>query len=265
MKAASVVFWEKDFYDIQNSQSFMRKIREWLDCCMGEEVEIVVFPGLFGCLYGSSDRYIEEMMEISALYKYIYICPGSYFEEENGHIYHSSCLLKNGSLCLNQKQIYLAKWEKEKGLSRGYKVDSIIINGIKTALIVSTDMFYPQVSRHMAMAGVDLVLAPAAIKGGRNINMQLSGLWQNVQQNLFFGVECGFKGKCFEHDFYSYSAIHGPLEMTNRDNGLLSFEGKNSKTPIITAFLDNEKRKKAVKKFDTLAQLNKELYKDIFR
>lgn len=265
MKVASVVFLEKDFYDIQSSQSFTRKIREWLDCCLDKEIEIVVFPGLLGCLYGCSDGYLEEIMEMSILYKNIYICPGSYIEEQKSHKYHSSCIIKNGSKCLEQRQIYLAKWEKEKGLSRGCIVDSIIINGMKTALMLSTDMFYPQVSRHIAMAGVDLVMAPAAIKGGENIHMQISGLWQNVQQNLFFAVECGFKGNLFNHDFYSYSAIHAPLEMTIRENGILAFEGKNCKSQIIMADLDNEKRKEAIKKFNTLAQLNIEFYKDIFR
>lgn len=265
MKAASVVFEEKDFYDIKRNQSLLGKVREWLDCCIGGEVEVVVFPGLFGCLYDCSDRYLDEMLEVSVLYKDIYICPGSYIEEKNGYKYHSSCIIKNGTKCLKQKQIYLAKWEKENGLCRGIEVNSTYINGMNMALMVSTDMFYPQVSRHIAMTGVDLVLVPAAIKGGTNISLQLSGLWQNVQQNLFFAVECGFKGNLFNNDFYSYSAIHAPLEMTKRENGLLAFEGKTHKNPIIVADLDNDNRKEAIKKFNTLAQLNIELYKDIFR
>lgn len=119
MKAASVVFEEKDFYDIKRNQSLLGKVREWLDCCIGGEVEVVVFPGLFGCLYDCSDRYLDEILEVSVLYKDIYICPGSYIEEQNGHKYHSSCIIKNGTKCLKQKQIYLAKWEKENGLCLG--------------------------------------------------------------------------------------------------------------------------------------------------
>ncbi|HCJ56562.1 MAG TPA: nitrilase, partial [Clostridiaceae bacterium] len=86
-----------------------------------------------------------------------------------------------------------------------------------------------------------------------------------VQQNLFFGVESGFKGRVFDSDFYSRSIIHGPLEMTNRENGFIKFESNNYSDNIITAELDNEKRKEAVKKFDTLRSLNTDLYKDIFR
>ncbi len=265
MKAASVVFKERDFYNLSRGQSLIAKTREWLDYCLVEEAEVVVFPGLVGCLYDCSARFLDDILKVSLLYKDIYICPGSYFVEQNSCKYHSSCIVKNGSIYLQQKQIYLAKWEKEQGLSRGVEVKSILVNGMKTALMVSTDLFYPQVSRHIALDDVDLVLAPAAIRGGKNVRLQLSGLWQNVQQNLFFGVESGLKGNLFNHDFYSYSAIHGPLEMTARENGLLAFERKTDKNQIITAMLDNEQRKEAVKKFNTLAQLNIDLYKDIFR
>ncbi|MPN45417.1 hypothetical protein SDC9_192984 [bioreactor metagenome] len=53
--------------------------------------------------------------------------------------------------------------------------------------------------------------------------------------------------------------------MTNRENGFIKFESNNYSDNIITAELDNEKRKEAVKKFDTLRSLNTDLYKDIFR
>ena len=52
--------------------------------------------------------------------------------------------------------------------------------------------------------------------------------------------------------------------MTAGEDGFLALEGENREGAIITAELDNEKRKEAVRKFNTLAQLNIEAYKDIF-
>lgn len=265
MKAASVVFKERDVELLRKGNALEYKIKEWLDSCMKKSVDIVVFPGLIGCVYEKNGEYLDSVLKISLEYKDLYICPGSYFEYQSGEIYHSSCVLMHGNICLTQRQLYLARWEKELGLSRGEYAAVKNINDIKTAIMLPTDLFYPQVSRYLALSGADLVLAPAAIRSERNMAVQLSGLWQNVQQNLFFGVESGFKGRVFDSDFYSRSIIHGPLEMTNRENGFIKFESNNYSDNIITAELDNEKRKEAVKKFDTLRSLNTDLYKDIFR
>lgn len=114
------------------------------------------------------------------------------------------------------------------------------------------------------MSGVELVLAPTAVKGSGNMSRQLAGLWQNVQANLFFGIESSFNGSFKGHDFQGSSIIHAPLDMTAGEDGFLALEGENREGAIITAELDNEKRKEAVRKFNTLAQLNIEAYKDIF-
>lgn len=265
MKVASIVFKERDFNRFQDSQYFKTKIKEWLDCCIEEETDIVIFPGLIGYIYGSCETYLDYVLDISLQYKGLYICPGSYFETDKDGTYHSSSIITNGRVCLSQRQLYLAKWEKKIGLSRGYKIHSADINGLKTAIMLTADMFYPQVSRYLAMSKVDLVLAPSAIKDGRNMALQISGLWQNVQQNLCFAVESGFKGELFDCKFFSRSAIYGPLEMTDKDNGFIRLERNDSEVEILTAQLDNEKRLAAIKKFDTLKQLNIDLYKDIFR
>jgi len=144
------------------------------------------------------------------------------------------------------------------------ELNSISVGGMKLGIIISTDIFYPQVSRALAMSGVELVLSPVAIKGTVNMSRQLSGLWQNVQANLFFGIESGFKGSFNGCEFHSRSIIHAPLEMTGKEDGFMAFEGNAQGTPVVAAELDSEKRKEAVSKFNTLAQLNIEAYKDIF-
>lgn len=262
LKGAAVVFSKEDFDDIGNYKKLLEKVRKWLNHCYGNDADVVVLPALLGCLHGDGDRYVEDILGLSQNFKGLAICPGSFYEKSSGCIYHSSCIVENGKIIMRQRQIYLAKWEKKAGLSRGTELNYAFIKGLKTAVIISTDLFYPQVSRLAAMSGAELVLAPAAVKGGRSFSRQLSGLWQNVQQNLFFGIESGIKG-CFNGgDFCSLSIIHGPLELTEEENGFLALEGTEEKNPVIAAELDNEKRKQAVKKFNTLAQLNIELYKD---
>lgn len=263
MKAAAAVFYEEDFAEISTYEKLLEKADSWFNCCGENSVDVIVLPALMGCLYSDGERYIDNILRLSLNYRELAICPGSFYEKMADCTYHSSCIITDGRVVLRQRQIYLAKWEKGMKLSRGAELNYVSLKGLKTAIIISTDLFYPQVSRTAAMSGAELILAPAAIKGGRNFSRQLSGLWQNVQQNLFFGIESGFKGSFDGNEFYSRSIIHGPLELTERDNGLLSFENKGKRSPAVCAELDNDKRKLAVERFDTLSQLNVELYKDM--
>lgn len=60
---------------------------------------------------------------------------------------------------INQRQIYLARWERELGFSRGAKIELREIKDWRLALIISTDVFYPQVSRRIALRGADIILS----------------------------------------------------------------------------------------------------------
>ena len=74
-------------------------------------------------------------------------------------------------------------------------------------------------------------------RGENNWALQVSGMWQEVQQNQFFAVESGFNGF---------------LARSKGQQGL------------IIAELDNKKRKKVISKFDVLSQLNREFYQQGF-
>jgi predicted amidohydrolase len=170
-------------------------------------------------------------------------------------------LIINGEIQLNQRQIYLARWERELGFSRGAKMELREIKDWKLALIISTDVFYPQVSRRIALRGVDIILSPVGYTGENHPALQVSGLWQEVQQNQFFAVESGFNGFLGEQNFWGESMIHAPLAMTRRENGFLA--RSKGQQGLIIAELDNKKRRKAISKFDLLSQLNREFYQQM--
>ena len=138
----------------------------------------------------------------------------------------------------------MARWERELGFSRGTKIELKEIKDWKLALITSTDVFYPQVSRMAALKGVEIVLSPVGFIGEKNRALQVSGMWQEVQQNQFFAVESGFNGFLGEQDFWGESMIHAPLAMTRRESGFLA--RSSGKQSLIIAELDNKKRRKAI-------------------
>jgi predicted amidohydrolase len=276
MKVASVEWPKSEWKRIDKPKTLVHKIKEYLEKAIKEQVDIIVFPGFTGCFFqqlsypdrsiwslineADSREYIEQVKELSQGYK-IAICPGSYWQKEKNNIYYESCLIINGEIQLNQRQIYLARWERELGFSRGAKIELREIKDLKLALIISTDVFYPQVSRKIALRGADIVLSPVGFRGENNRALQVSGMWQEVQQNQFFAVESGFNGFLGEQNFWGESMIHAPLAMTRRKNGFLArSKGQQS---LIIAELDNKKRRKAISKFDVLSQLNREFYQQM--
>ncbi|MDP2944831.1 MAG: carbon-nitrogen hydrolase family protein [Atribacterota bacterium] len=277
MKAASVEWKKNEWKRIDKPKTLICKMKEYLEKAIKEKVDIIVFPGFTGCFFqqlscpdnislrsliqeADSQEYIEQVKELSQNYK-IAICPGSYWQKEENNIYHESCLIINGEVQLKQWQIYLARWERELGFSRGVKVELKEIKHWKLALIISTDVFYPQVSRMAALRGADMVLSPVGFTGEKNRALQISGMWQEVQQNQFFAVESGFNGLLGEQSFWGESVIYAPLEMTEKGDGYL--ERSSGQQSLIIAELDNKKRRKAISKFDVLSQLNREFYQQM--
>jgi predicted amidohydrolase len=276
MKVASVEWPKSEWKRIDKPKALVHKIKEYLEKAIKEQVDIIVFPGFTGCFFqqlsypdrsirslineANSREYIEQVKKLSQGYQ-IAICPGSYWQKEKNNIYHESSLIINGEIQLNQRQIYLARWERELGFSRGAKIELKEIKDWKLALIISTDVFYPQISRMVALRGADIVLSPVGFRGEKNLALQVSGMWQEVQQNQFFAVESGFNGFLGEQSFWGESVIYAPLEMTEKGDGYLA--RSSGQQSLIIAELDNKKRRKAISKFDVLSQLNREFYQQM--
>jgi len=257
MKVAATI-WSKDIT--------LKEVTNYISSVLTRATEtaqnIIVFPGLLDVVYSTKEESIlNVIMQLSKKTNNLLICPGSYFEQVEGKTYHSSCLIKNGKIVLKQRQLYLAKWEQKLGLSRGTKLYFYPYHSFKIALIISTDTFYPQVTRYATLQGVNLVLSPVAIIGKGYFSTQLSGLWQNIQQNTLFGVESGFKGYYNEHSFCSESIIHAPIDITEDENGILAREINNHS--FISASIQANKLQKDIA-FQPLKQLNPDAYTNLF-
>lgn len=274
MKAAIVNWTEDKIQPMQNAEAIMSAMEACLQQAAAEGATLLVFPALTGCLYqylSQSCRSIEELKEKADCKAYleksselcrkygVALCPGSYWERIGGDVFHASCLITGGKIVLEQRQLYLARWERQTGLSRGVAAGLYEMDGWKVGIVLSTDVFYPQVSRLLAMKGADIILSPVALAGSKNEALQLSGMWQEAQQNLFFALESGYNGFLGPRSFWGESAIHAPLEMTEEEDGLLS-KRSNGNT-VIAAELDNASRKKAIRRFDVLSMLNPAFYR----
>jgi len=230
--------------------------------------ELVVFPQYVGQLFRrdlmpveSSLDYLDFMKSVSEKYSETIFCPGGMAERENDEIYQFSVLLKGGHEILRQRQLYLSRREAEGGIRRGKTQNYIDYKGFKIAIILGTDVFYPQVSRRAARSGVNLALFPVALEKSGGLPLQLSGVWREVESNQFFAVESPLCGEYQGVLFDGKPIIHGPLEMTPNSDGFID-QGLGQKAGA-SGFLDNECRLKSISGYNVLSQLNPQLYKDM--
>jgi predicted amidohydrolase len=276
MKVAAVKWNHNKLAGLIRPEDLIGKIQTFLEQAHKLQIEAIVFPAFTGCFYSQleygcesigelmaksdSGSYIKLILNLSKKYQ-MAICPGSYWEKEGNCTYHTSCIIVCGQVLLKQRQVYLARWERELGLERGAEAELTDVNGFKAGIVLSTDVFYPQVSRMLALKGADIVFCPVGLVGKKSSVFQISGMWKEVQQNLFFAVESGFNGRLGDVTMWAESMIHAPLEMTDKDDGFLSRSGDRNE--LIYSQLDNEKRKRAISRFDVLAQLNPGFYRNM--
>ncbi len=263
MLSAAVAINENTLDKLNNPAKALGFFEHMLKSSKAKKIEILVFPGLFGGLWQDGRDFLRAVSEISKAYKGIYLCPGSFWERDGDKLYHSSCILSEGETILWQRQLYLSKWERLKGVSRGDELNIVTIGSSKLGIIMPTDAFYPQVSRRLALMGVDIVAAPTAIVNSKGSLLQMSGVWQNVQQNLFYAVESSLKGALGGSVFYGISAIHAPLEATEDSTGYLALE-KEQEEGLVIAELDLRKRLEAAERFNTLKHMNMEFCSCVF-
>lgn len=136
----------------------------------------------------------------------------------------------DGSVLLEQAQTHLTRVERENGLIPGEDLDVADLPFGRVGFAVGTDCWYPEVSRILALRGVDIILAPVAVPRPYGFWQQAAGLWEEVQQNQVFGIEAGLAGYAAldangegkKTIYEGRTAIMAPVEVTPGETGYLA-------------------------------------------
>lgn len=188
-----------------------------------------------------------------------YLVPGTFLEEENGFYYHSSALIgSDGQVLGRQRQAHLTREEQAAGLTRGIEIKTFSTLLGTIGLLVHTDAWYPEVSRILGLQGAEIVCHPGSIPGSWSPWYQLCGMWKEVQQNQFFGVESQLAASLAGVKFIGRSAVLAPCEMTSDKSGYLArSSGKQESTG---ALLDFGARREVIQAYPLYAYLNPAAY-----
>jgi len=94
-----------------------------------------------------------------------YLFGGSVLEEDEGQYYNTSTLWKNGSLLAKYKKINPIRAEIVAGVARGSQPVVVDTEIGKIGLLVCADSFDPDLVKHVAGLGAEIVSLPVAAMG----------------------------------------------------------------------------------------------------
>jgi predicted amidohydrolase len=277
MRVVTLSFYGADFTTPAEYKSYIsNQLAPFLE---NDVSPLVVLPGLaglylawrFGSLgqpntpkgfyhtFNALSSHVRE--ELNSLHRDIaktnrcWLIPGTVPVTEAGALFHEARLITpEGELIGQQRQVFLSIQERSLGLSRSDDLYVFTADQVKLGILLHTDAFYPETGRILAAKGAQIVVHCGALPFGDNRYVQLSGIWQQVQQNQFFAVESQLWADLAGNAFGAQSIIHAPCEMTSGYTGILNEGGNTAET--VSAILDFEAREKVISGYSLLKLLN---------
>ena len=231
---------------LTKASSFCEAVLSYLDNC--EEI---------------NDKFLRSHIKLAKTLG-LSLISGTVLERDRGKIYHTSTALdRKGRVLGRQRQTHLSAVERGLGICRGNELQVFDTDLGRIGIVVGNDVWYPEVSRILALQGAEIICHPGALDTDHSSTWRrLSGMWREVQQNQFFCVESQLTATIGDKSFSAQSAVHAPCEMTEGKSGYLAL-GKAGQG-WISARLDFTARKEAIQNYPLLSFLNREAYRHYF-
>jgi len=197
-----------------NKDTNLEKVQDSLS---GVNADLIVLPELAFTGY-----YFEDRNELSGLAEdasdsntvnvlsklcknyNLYIVTG-FAERENNKLYNSALLIGPSGLISTYRKIHLFNTEKEYFDPGNISLKPITINGASIGLMICYDWVFPEVTRSLAIQGVDIICHPS--------NLVLS----YCQKTMI--------SRCIENGVYAITANRTGTEV--RPRGELIFTGQS--------------------------------------
>ncbi len=242
-----------------DEQSYRQWLVGELKEMVKEKVKLCLLPGPVGLVWGEGKIFKgleEETLE--SFYHYhgelarsysIFLVPGYLPVMDNGQLFMEAVLFNDrGEVVGKQRQTNII-WEE--GFTPASTLEVFSTSLGKMGLVIGSDLFFPEVSRILALQGADIILAPACYHCRTDDIISLAGTWKEAQQNQFFALEAPYRGEFASLSFAGLNGIYAPCEATEDRSGIIE-QG----TQRITGEVDYQKLQEARQNFPVLKQLN---------
>lgn len=145
---------------------------------------------------------------------------GSLLEEDKGHIYNTMVLYDaRGHLQAAYRKLHLVPMlDEPRFLAAGNTLQTVSCRGYQAGLAVCYDLRFPEMFRHYALQGCQLVLLSAEWPHPRSMHWQTL-LRSRAIENQCFIIACNRVGTSRGVSFCGHSAIIDPWGQTLVDGG----------------------------------------------
>jgi predicted amidohydrolase len=203
-------------------------------------------PEVYHTLFPAHTEAFIELARSLAMRKGLSICSGSHYRAaDDGTFRNTGYLAHPDGRVDAQDKLHLTPAEHAIDTTPGDDVGITTVGPARVAIQICADIEFPEVTRHLALKGVDLVLCPSLTwnRGGAH-RVRYSCLSRSVENQLF--VACApLLGTC---DVPSDGAIHGtgrafvscPIDRIFGVHDGLLVQAKTSGEEVVVTDLDIE-------------------------
>lgn len=191
-----------------------------------------------------ADHYVDLMGSIARKHNVIIAGASNIRRLPDGSLRNTAYFFHpNGHVDLQDK-LHLTPPERAMGITAGDSVSTVKVEGFTVALQICADIEFPEVSRHLALQGTDLILAPSLTWNSRGANRVRYGAHARALENQLYvavsplvginGVPQGSPLHCT-----GYAMVTTPLDRTfGLNDGVLAAHEDNRQEGFIIADLD---------------------------
>lgn len=104
-------------------------------------------------------RHVDLMVSLAEKYS-IYIIGGSYWHEEEEKGYNSGYIFKPDGSYIRQHKVHMTRGERAIQTIGGEELNLFEIDGVKCGMVICYDLQYPELTRHYASQGVEVLFVP---------------------------------------------------------------------------------------------------------
>ena len=214
-------------YKMRNESPLRRVKRLESQLQNNKKIDLIVCPELFLSGYGSFSK-IKEHCETSTgefaqnisllAKKYSTAILYGYPEIKSDNLFNSAQFInKEGfSLVNHRKKMLPPTADESKIFKPGSKSSVIMVNGIKSAIVICYELEFPEIIRNLALKGVELIIAPT----GQSSNWPAAALYNcrtRAFENGIYVIYANSTGNLNGINFMGESKIIGPdgLDVVN--------------------------------------------------
>jgi predicted amidohydrolase len=249
--------------DISNNLSKMEKIAN--QCIKTfPNVRLLLFPELAVTGYFLSetikqiaqewDGFIFERMSRLAERLQLYIAYGYVEKDQTENIYNSLMLVSPKGKCVgNYRKIHVTPLEKSLFTPGSKPVIAETELG-RIGLMLCWDLAFPELARHLAVKGAELLLVPCAWESPFHVPFQKFCMARAIDNTIYLAA-CNQIGACSQLHFFGLSSIYGP-------DGNQIASAKENQEDVIIAEVDHSWREELKRTFYTMMDERRtDLYK----